>query len=285
MSEQCTKSDCAACAQSGNCPDEAQRPQSLLERPNALSSVRHVVGVVSGKGGVGKSLVTALLASGLQKSGKRAGVLDADITGPSAAKMFGVHEKAQAIEEGILPAVTRSGLQVISINMLLENEDDPVVWRGPIIASAVKQFWTDTVWHDVDVLFVDLPPGTGDVPLTVFQSLPLDGIIVVTTPQELVSMIVTKATRMAQMMDIPILGFVQNMAYINCAHCHERIDVFGPPDTLALRVDGQTTAIDQLPIDPELARLCDAGQIEEAPEGMLPNCLRAIGQMPEGDHS
>lgn len=281
MSNTCNSNDCAGCPSAGTCGETGEERTSMHESPNELSRVKKVVGVVSGKGGVGKSLVTGLLASGLQKQGLRTGVLDADITGPSAARIFGIKEKAIASDAGIFPGVTDSRIQLISINMLLENETEPVVWRGPIIAGAVKQFWTDVIWHDVDVLVVDLPPGTGDVPLTVFQSIPLDGIIVVATPQELVSMIVAKATRMAQMMDVPILGFVENMAYAVCPHCGERIDVFGKPDTLALGVDSGVTAVDNVPILPELARLCDEGRIEEAQEGLVPNCLRAIQDLPE----
>lgn len=281
MSDQCTTSDCAGCPSAAGCSDANKQQVPATEPTHARARVKKVVGVVSGKGGVGKSLITGLLAVETQRSGRRTAVLDADITGPSIAHMFGVTSKAMGIEDGILPAQTDSGVQVISINMMLENENEPVVWRGPVLAGAVKQFWTDVIWEDVDVMYVDLPPGTGDIPLTVYQSIPLDGIIVVTTPQELVSMIVAKALRMAQMMKVPILGFVQNMSYVVCPHCGERIDVFGPSDTLGLDVESGVSVIDQLPVAPELARLCDEGKVEEVPEGLVPNCLRAVYQAPE----
>ena len=217
MSE-CTH-DCSSCGQS--CSDRKEEQQSFRAELNAMSKVKKVIGVVSGKGGVGKSLVTALLASQMQKEGFRSAVLDADITGPSIPAMFGVTERASGSEFGIMPAISRGGSALMSINLLLENTTDPVIWRGPVIGGTVKQFWTDVVWGDIDVMFVDMPPGTGDVPLTVFQSLPVDGIVVVTSPQELVSMIVGKAVKMAQMMDIPILGVVENMSYIRCGKCGE----------------------------------------------------------------
>lgn len=277
MSEQCTSNDCSGCPSAAGCSDK----KDFAEQLHPQSKVRKVVGVVSGKGGVGKSLITGLMAVETQRSGRRAAILDADITGPSAAHMFGVTQKAMGTGDGILPARTNSGVQLISINMMLEDETEPVIWRGPVLASAVKQFWADVIWDDVDIMYVDLPPGTGDVPLTVFQSLPLDGIIVVTTPQELVSMIVAKALRMAQTMNVPILGFVQNMSFVTCPHCGERINVFGPPDTLALDIESGVSVIDTLPIDSELARLCDEGKVEEVAEGRVDNCLRAVYQAPE----
>lgn len=284
MSDQCTSNDCAGCPSADGCSEKKDRTD-FSEQLNVLSRVGKVIGVVSGKGGVGKSLVTGLLAVETQRSGKNAAVLDADITGPSAAHMFGVSEKAMGSEAGIFPARTDSGIQLISINMMLEDEKEPVVWRGPVLASAVKQFWTDVIWNDVDVMYVDLPPGTGDVPLTVYQSLPLDGIIVVTTPQELVSMVVAKALRMAQMMGIPILGFVENMSGIVCPHCGELISVFGEPNTTALKLESQVSVADSIPISPELARLCDEGKVEETPEGLVQNCLRAVEMTPERSRS
>ncbi|MFR8915699.1 MAG: P-loop NTPase, partial [Oscillospiraceae bacterium] len=211
MSESCG-GNCSSCSEA--CSE--RKPESLQAQPNPKSKIGKVIAVVSGKGGVGKSTVSAMLATAMQRTGRRAGVLDADITGPSIPKAFGVSECASADEEGIYPAVTESGIQIMSVNLLLEHEDDPVLWRGPIIAGAVKQFWTDVVWENVDYLFVDMPPGTGDVPLTVFQSLPVDGIVIVTSPQELVSMIVAKAVRMAEMMHVPVIGLVENYSYFRC---------------------------------------------------------------------
>lgn len=281
MSEQCTTGDCSGCPSAAGCSDR----KDFTEQPHPRSRIKKVVGVVSGKGGVGKSFVTGLMAVETQRSGRRTAVLDADITGPSAAHMFGVIEKALGSEEGIYPARTQSGIQLISVNMMLENENEPVIWRGPVLAGAVKQFWTDVIWDDVDVMYVDLPPGTGDIPLTVYQSIPLDGIVIVTTPQELVSMIVAKALRMAQMMNVPILGFVQNMSFVTCPHCGKRIDVFGPPNTLGLDVESGVSVIDTLPIAPELARLCDEGKVEEVPAGLIENCLRAVYQAPPRNFS
>ena len=215
MSENCTH-DCSSCGE--NCPSR-QQPQSFLEKTNDLSHVKKVIGVVSGKGGVGKSLVTSLLATSLRRRGSDVAVLDADITGPSIPKCFGMKQRALSDENGIYPVATKTGIKVMSINLLLEEETSPVVWRGPVIAGAIKQFWTDVIWGNVDYMFVDMPPGTGDAPLTVFQSLPLDGILIVTSPQELVGMIVSKAVEMAKMMDVPVLGLVENMSYVKCPDC------------------------------------------------------------------
>lgn len=284
MSETCSASDCSTCASKSGCGEFKAKP-NFQEEPNELSEVRRVIGVVSGKGGVGKSLTAALLALGTQRSGRRAAILDADITGPSVPHMFGVKEKAVSSDAGILPAVTESGIQLISVNMMLEDASQPVIWRGPVLAGAVKQFWTDVIWHDVDVMFVDLPPGTGDVPLTVFQSLPIDGIVLVTTPQELVSTVVAKALHMAQMMDVPILSVVENMAYVICPHCGEKIPVFGKSNELELELDTGISVGDTLPILPELTALCDTGQIEQAPQGLLPDTLRAVLRAPKKDFS
>ena len=258
MSE-CTH-DCSTC--SANCSSRQPRKEDFLEKLNDLSSVKKVIGVVSGKGGVGKSLVTSLLAVTFNRRGLSTAILDADVTGPSIPKAFGVKEKAHGKEQYIIPAVTKTGIQMISVNLLLENETDPVVWRGPVIAGTVKQFWTDVIWKDVDYMFVDMPPGTGDVPLTVFQSLPLDGIVIVTSPQELVSMIVSKAVNMAKLMDIPILGIVENMSYVECPDCGRKINVFGESKTEAVAAEFGLKVLAKLPLDPVLANNCDNGLIE-----------------------
>lgn len=257
MSE-CTH-DCSTCSQS--CGDRTQ-PQSFLEKPHELSNIKKVIGVVSGKGGVGKSMVTSLLAVTMQRRGFKTAVLDADITGPSIPKAFGLHEKAMGDNNGIYPVMTKTGIEVMSVNLLLPDETDPVVWRGPVIANTVKQFWTDVIWNDVDYMFVDMPPGTGDVPLTVFQSLPINGIIVVTSPQELVSMIVGKAVKMAEMMDVPVLGIVENMAYYECPDCKSRHSIFGEShiEEVAAKYGINSTA--GMPINPKLAAACDKGMIE-----------------------
>ncbi len=260
MSENCTH-DCSSCGES--CPSRSGQAKPDFSAPaNAHSHVRHVIGVVSGKGGVGKSLVTSMMAVAMRRCGLSTAILDADITGPSIPKAFGVHGMLGATDEGIVPAVTTTGIKLVSLNLLLENETDPVVWRGPVIAGTVKQFWTDVMWGDVDFMFVDMPPGTGDVPLTVFQSLPVDGILIVTTPQELVGMIVEKAVRMAQMMNVPVLGLVENMAYFQCDKCGKRHYIFGEShlDEIAARNGVSCTA--QLPMNPALAAACDTGMIE-----------------------
>ena len=257
MSE-CTH-DCSTCGEA--CAERTQ-PNSLLEKPNALSDIKKVIAVVSGKGGVGKSLVTSLLSVSMQREGKKVGILDADITGPSVPKMFGIHEKATGNEAGIFPVKSKLDMDIMSVNLLLENETDPVVWRGPIIAGTVKQFWTDVVWSDKDFLFIDMPPGTGDVPLTVFQSIPVDGIVIVTSPQELVGMIVEKAVKMAGMMNIPVLGVVENMAYFECPNCHEKHYIYGDShiDEIAKKYDIKNVA--KIPMNTKLAAACDRGMIE-----------------------
>ncbi len=258
MSE-CTH-DCSNC--SANCPSKEQQPESFLEKPHELSNIKKVIGVVSGKGGVGKSLVTSLLAVTMQRRGFNTAILDADITGPSIPKAFGVKEKAQGTENGILPCKTATGISVMSVNLLLENDTDPVVWRGPVIAGAVKQFWTDVIWNDVDYMFVDIPPGTGDVPLTVFQSIPVDGIIIVASPQELVGMIVEKAVKMADLMNIPVLAFVENMAYFECPDCGKRHKIFGESDINAVAEKHGVATAAEIPVNNKLAAACDAGAIE-----------------------
>ena len=258
MSE-CTH-NCGSCSQ--NCGD--RKAESFLEAPNKNSTIKKVIGVVSGKGGVGKSLVTGLMAVLSQRSGYKTAVLDADITGPSVPKMFGITEKAQGSDLGIFPAMSKTGIEIMSLNLLVKNETDPVVWRGPVIAGTVKQFWTDVVWNEVDFMFVDMPPGTGDVPLTVFQSIPVDGIIVVASPQELVSMIVKKALNMAKLMNIPVLGLVENMSYLECPDCKKKISVFGESHIDETAKETGTEVLAKIPINPKLAAACDAGMIELA---------------------
>ncbi len=252
--------DCASCGES--CAERQQNPADFLEQPNAQSRIGKVIGVVSGKGGVGKSLVTSMLAVLMQRRGHHAGILDADVTGPSIPQAFGIHEKAMGCEFGILPIKSKTGIDIISVNLLLDNERDPVVWRGPVIAGVVKQFWTDVIWEDVDYLFVDMPPGTGDVPLTVFQSIPLDGIIVVASPQELVSMIVEKAVKMAQLMNIPIIGVVENMSYVQCPDCGKKIPVFGESHIDEIAAEYGIPVLAKLPIDPALTKVVDSGLVE-----------------------
>ena len=261
MSEQCTH-NCETCGVDCASRRSAQKQQDFKVNAHPLSNIKKVIAVVSGKGGVGKSLVTSLLAVNMNRAGKHSAILDADITGPSIPKLFGIHEKALGNEDGILPCKSKTGIDVMSINLLLENDTDPVVWRGPVIAGTVKQFYTDVIWRDVDFMFVDMPPGTGDVPLTVFQSLPIAGIVVVTSPQDLVSMIVEKAVNMARMMNIPVLGIVENMSYYECPHCGERSEIFGRShiDETAHRFNIPAAA--RLPINPKLAAASDAGLIE-----------------------
>ncbi len=259
MSEECSH-NCSECG--SDCADRTA-PQSFLAQPNEASNVRKVIGIVSGKGGVGKSLVTSLLACAMRKKGLTAAILDADITGPSIPKMFGIREKAYADDMGIEPVNTKNGIRIMSLNLLLENDTDPVIWRGPMIAGVVKQFWTDVCWGDVDYMFVDMPPGTGDVPLTVFQSLPVDGIIVVTSPQELVGMIVGKAINMAEAMNIPVLGIVENMSYFECPSCHEKHYIFGDSHIEEMAALHGISHVVRIPIIPEIAAACDSGKMEE----------------------
>ena len=259
MSSACNN-DCSSCSKS--CGDRKTSFADFREKPHALSHIRHIVGVVSGKGGVGKSMVTSTLAVLCQRAGLKTAILDADITGPSIPQAFGLHEKAEATEDGMLPAITKTGIRAMSVNLLLPNETDPVVWRGPIIAGTVKQFWTDVIWGDIDVMFIDMPPGTGDVPLTVFQAIPLDGIVIVTSPQQLVGMIVEKAVNMARMMHVPVLGLVENMAYVRCPDCGKEISMFGESRIDALSQKHAIPHTARLPIDPKLAAACDTGMIE-----------------------
>ena len=274
MSEECTH-DCSSCGL--DCASRQQAPQH--EAPNPHSSVKKVIGVVSGKGGVGKSMTSAMLAVSMRRLGHTAGILDADITGPSIPKLFGVHGPAMGGEDGIYPIKSRTGIDIMSINLLLEDEQAPVVWRGPVIAGAVKQFWQEVIWEDVDFLFVDMPPGTGDVPLTVFQTLPVDGIIIVSSPQELVGMIVGKAVQMAEMMKIPILGIVENMSYVVCPDCGKHISVFGDSHVDETAARYKLPVLAKMPIDPELAKEADAGMIETFAGDYLDGAAKAVADL------
>ncbi len=258
--------DCSSCGES--CSERQENPGIEKAPMNSLSDVRKVIGIVSGKGGVGKSSVTSMLAAAAKRLGKNVAVLDADITGPSIPKAFGITGKAMGNDEMILPSVTESGIKAMSINLLLENETDPVVWRGPILGGVVQQFWSDVCWGDVDVMFVDMPPGTGDVALTVYQSLPVDGIIIVTSPQDLVSMIVEKAVKMADLMDIPVLGIVENMSYFKCPDCGKEHKIFGESHIEDIAAKYAITQVEKLPLDSRVAKACDEGRIEdmECPE-------------------
>ena len=258
----------------------SKNPDFDLEN-NPNNTIRRVIAVVSGKGGVGKSMVTSLLATAMQHSGSKVGVLDADITGPSIPKLFGVQDQRPVpTEAGLLPVVSKQGMQVMSINVLLDDAESPVVWRGPILANTVKQFWTDVIWGDLDFMFLDMPPGTGDVPLTVFQSIPLDGIVIVTSPQDLVSMIVKKAVNMAKKMDIPIIGIVENMSHVICPDCGEMIKIFGDSVTEALALEWGIPFLGSLPIDPRLTELSDKGQIESAAIDYLDQAIIAMKKIP-----
>ena len=277
-------SSCEGCASAGNCSAQEnggcdQGPQSFLEKLNEYSSVKKVIGVVSGKGGVGKSFVTASLASAMRKKGYSVGILDADITGPSIPKMYGLHGPATGSEMGIYPIESSDGIKIMSVNLLMEDEEAPVIWRGPVIAGTVKQFWTDVVWGDLDYLFVDMPPGTGDVPLTVFQSLPVDGIVVVTSPQELVQMIVKKAYNMAGMMNIPLLGVVENYSYLVCPDCGKEIKVFGESHIDEIASGMGIEVLGKLPLDPAFAELADAGLFGKADNIYLDKAVKTLEEM------
>ena len=266
----CSKESCEGCSHN------SQNPQSMLEAMNAYSNIKHVIGVVSGKGGVGKSFVTSSLAVQMAKAGYKVGILDADITGPSIPKMFGAHGQLVGDEKGMYPYETKEGIKIVSINLLMEDEEAPVVWRGPVIAGAVKQFWNEAVWGDVDYLFVDMPPGTGDVPLTVFQSLPVDGIVIVTSPQELVQMIVKKAFHMANMMHIPVLGLVENFSYLKCPDCGKKIALFGESNIDEVAAKEVTRVLGKLPLDPAYAKAADAGAFYEMENPYLDAAVDAL---------
>ncbi|NLA70631.1 MAG: Mrp/NBP35 family ATP-binding protein [Clostridiales bacterium] len=274
MSDQCNH-DCSSCGE--DCASrEGGIPKAEL---NAFSSVKKVIGVVSGKGGVGKSMVTALAAIAANRDGYKVGIMDADITGPSIPRMFGQHKKAEPSEMGIMPAVTPTEIKLMSINLLVENETDPVIWRGPVLGGVVQQFWTDVAWGDLDVLFVDMPPGTGDVALTLFQSLPVDGIIVVTSPQDLVSMIVGKAVNMAKMMDIPVLGIVENMSYLECPDCGKKIEVFGESKAEEVANQYGIKLLEKMPINPMLAKQADEGKIEFSEGTSMETILNVLDEI------
>ncbi len=261
MSE-CTH-NCSSCGE--NCSERQASPEDFLVKLHERSSVKKVIGVVSGKGGVGKSMVTSLMAVGMNRAGYKTAILDADITGPSIPKAFGLDETLFGTPEGlIVPAMTNTGIEAVSVNLLLENQTDPVLWRGPVLGGLIKQFWGETLWTNIDYMFIDMPPGTGDVPLTVFQSIPLDGIIIVTSPQELVSMIVEKAINMAKMMNVPIIGLVENMSYFTCPDCGKQLKIFGESGIEKTAEEYNLPILGKLPIDPALAKLCDEGKMEEA---------------------
>ena len=283
MAENSSCSSASSCSRESceGCPSKAKGGNGIAKEPmNPSSNVKKVIGVVSGKGGVGKSFVTASLACAMKQAGYKVGIMDADITGPSIPKMLGVHGQVVGTEEGMIPLEAENGIKVMSVNLLLDNEEDPVIWRGPVIASAVKQFWEEVDWGDVDCMFVDCPPGTGDVPLTIFQSLPVDGIVVVASPQELVSMIVAKAVNMAEMMKVPMLGIVENMSYIVCPDCGKHINVFGNSHVDEVAAKHHLPVLAKCPIDPKLAELSDAGMIEtyggEFLEGAADACEKLL---------
>ena len=275
MSEACC-GNCANCA--SNC-DSRKEAQDMRIPCGPFSSIKKVIGVVSGKGGVGKSLVTSMLASAMQARGNACAVLDADITGPSIPKSFGIRERAKADESGLLPEESKTGIKVMSINLLLENEESPVVWRGPVISGVIQQFWKDVAWGDVDYMFVDMPPGTGDVSLTVFQNLPVDGIIIVTTPQDLVTMIVKKAFNMAKLMNIPVLGLVENMSYVVCPDCGKEFKIFGESKIDEIAAELGVPVLAKLPIDPKTASLVDKGAIELADDKYIAPAVDFISKM------
>ena len=274
MAEECTH-DCSSCTANCSSRDKGQIQKEPL---NPQSTVRHVIGIVSGKGGVGKSIVTSMMSVLMRRRDYGVGVLDADITGPSIPKAFGTSGDVFSDGNGLIPLKTKTGIQMMSVNLLLEDETRPVVWRGPVIAGTVKQFWTDVIWNDVDFMFVDMPPGTGDVPLTVFQSLPLDGIIIVTTPQELVSMIVKKALNMAQLMNIPVIGLVENMSYVKCPDCGKELQIFGESKAEELCEAYGIPFLGRVPLDPNLASLCDKGIIELMENDYLDKAADAVAE-------
>ncbi len=269
----CSKESCEGCASNKKANGIAKEPM------NPASNVKKVIGVVSGKGGVGKSFVTASLACAMKKAGYKVGIMDADITGPSIPKMFGVHGQVFGSEDGMVPMETADGMKIMSVNLLLEDEEAPVIWRGPVIAGVVKQFWSETVWGDLDYLFVDMPPGTGDVPLTVFQSLPVDGIVIVTSPQELVQMIVKKAYNMAEMMHIPVLGIVENFSYLACPDCGKQIKLFGESNVDAVAAELGVPVFGKLPLDPAYAQRVDAGEFEQLENPYLDAAVEHFKQL------
>ena len=280
LQEGCSPEQCSGCSHASSCPSN-QGPQSFLEDQNVFSHIKHVYGIVSGKGGVGKSFVTGSLAVELAKKGYKVGIMDADITGPSIQKMFGITEGAKGDENGIYPAVTKSGIRIISINMLLEDDTTPVIWRGPVLAGVVKQFWTDVIWGELDYLLVDMPPGTGDVPLTVFQSLPVEGIVVVTSPQSLVNMIVKKAYNMAAQMKIPVIGIIENYSYLECPDCGRKISVFGESRIDEVAKELGVPVLGKMPIRPDYAKLSDEGLFEQIENDKITQAVDALSAADE----
>ncbi|MBM7687210.1 Mrp/NBP35 family ATP-binding protein [Defluviitalea raffinosedens] len=278
MSENCNQS-CGSCSE--NCAERKEKKNHFFEKPHEMSSIKKVIGVVSGKGGVGKSLVTSMLAVTMNKKGYHTAILDADVTGPSMPKAFGIKEKATGSELGLFPVKSKTGIDIMSVNLLLENDTDPVVWRGPMIGNMVKQFWTDVIWSDVDFMFIDMPPGTGDVPLTVFQSIAVDGIIVVTSPQELVSMIVLKAVKMAEKMNIPIIGLVENMSYFKCSDCGKQHKIFGDSHIDEIAEKHHLKVLAKLPVDPEITAACDKGMIEDLDVNWFDDVAKILEKMEE----
>ncbi len=276
MSE-CTH-DCSNC--SADCGERKEK-ESFLKKPHELSRIKRVIGVMSGKGGVGKSMVTGMLAVIFNRRGYKTAIMDADVTGPSIPRMFGITEKAQGGESGLLPVKSKTGIGIMSLNLLLEHENDPVVWRGPVIGGVVQQFWTDVIWNDVDYMFVDMPPGTGDVPLTVFQSLPVDGVVVVASPQELVSMIVGKAVKMANLMNVPVLGVVENMSYVECPKCGEKLYVFGESTVKKVCEEFSVPLLAEIPVKRELAAQSDRGLIELFEGDFMENAATMIETLME----
>ena len=276
MAEQqngCAPSDCASCAQGATC---SKKPVDLHEPANPYSHVNKVIAVVSGKGGVGKSMVTASLARMMREQGFSVGIMDADITGPSIPKMYGIHESAKGSDAGMFPCEAKDGTRIMSVNLLLEHEEDPVIWRGPVIAGVVKQFWTDVMWGELDYLFIDMPPGTGDVPLTVFQSFPVDGVVIVTSPQDLVRMIVKKAYNMAEAMHIPVLGIVENYSYLKCPDCGKKISVFGESHIDEIAKELGVPVLGKMPIDPALAEAVESEKFYESDNQYLSGAVNKL---------
>lgn len=278
MSDNCNR-DCSNC--SDECSERESNKESFLETPHELSNIKKVIGIVSGKGGVGKSLVTSLLAVTMNRMGHKVAILDADITGPSIPKAFGLKDKLVGSELGVYPLRSKTGIEIVSVNLILENETDPLVWRGPMIANSVKQFWTDIIWGDIDYMFIDMPPGTGDVPLTVFQSIPVDGIIIVTSPQELVSMIVSKAVKMAEMMQVPVIGLVENMSYFTCPDNGKNYRLFGESHIGEIAEKHNLKLLAEIPVDPQMAAACDEGLIEDYNGTWLDLLAKILGKTSE----
>ncbi|MBQ8446894.1 MAG: Mrp/NBP35 family ATP-binding protein [Clostridia bacterium] len=275
MAENCSH-NCSSC--SSNC--SSRKEESLLKQPHKKSKIKKVIGIVSGKGGVGKSLTTSLLASYAQKQGLSVGIMDADITGPSIPHMFGVTDRITGDEKGINTVLSPSGMQMVSMNLLLDEENSPVIWRGMVISGTVMQFWTDVIWQDVDLLFIDMPPGTGDVPLTVFQSIPISGIVIVTTPQDLVKMVVEKAVNMAKIMHVPVLGLVENMSYLVCPDCGKKMEIFGQSKAEEIAAEYGIPAVAKMPLDANISKLADQGRIEDYDGSALADIFKSIEKAP-----